>query len=241
MDREALFRKKILGQLTPAEESSLSALFQGDPDAQEEFQEFQAVMAAVIEGEKAELKEFLNRIEKEERKVIPMRWMSVAAGLVLLIGLSYIFWPKPNTSDLYGTYFDTYPNVYLPITRNQIGEDSLLSVAFFQYESGQFEKSSQSFLLYTESTDAKDEVNFYHAMSLMQIGSLAQAKDILDSIDNPDFDYADEVSWYRSLILLKNEQEEEAISALIELKNRGSSFKKEEIEALLEKLVANRN
>ncbi|MEM8900322.1 MAG: hypothetical protein AAGC85_19560, partial [Bacteroidota bacterium] len=225
MDREALFRKKILGQLTPAEESSLSAIFQEDPDAQLEFQEFQAVMAAVIEGEKAELKEFLNSIEKEDRKVIPMRWMSIAAGLVLLIGLSYIFWPKPNTSDLYGTYFDTYPNVYMPITRNQIGEDSLLSVAFFQYESGQFEKASQSFSLYSESDDTKDEVRFYQAMSLMQIDSLSQAGYILASITSPDFDYVDEVSWYKALLLLKNGQEEEAISALTELKNRGSSFK----------------
>ena len=236
MDREALFRKKILGQLTPAEESSLSALFQEDPAAKEQFQEYQAVMAAVIEGEKAELKEFLTGIEKEERKIIPMWWMSIAAGLVLLIGLSYIFWPKPNTSDLYGTYFDPYPNVYLPITRNQIGEDSLLSVAFFQYESGQFEKASQSFSLYTESADAKDEVRFYQAMSLMQIDSLTKALGILTSINNPDFDYADEVSWYRSLILLKNGQEGKAIAALIELKNRGSSFKKKEVEALLESL-----
>ena len=236
MDREALFRKKILGQLTPAEESSLSAIFQEDPDAQLEFREFQAVMAAVIEGEKAELKEFLTGIEKEERKVIPMRWMSIAAGLVLLIGLSYIFWPKPNTSDLYGTYFDTYPNVHLPITRNQIGKDSLLSVAFFQYESGQFEKASQSFSLYTEAADAKDEVRFYQAMSLMQIDSLSQAESILISIDSPDFDYAEEVSWYRALVLLWNGQNEEAISVLTELKDRKGSFKQEEVEALLKKL-----
>ncbi|MEM7512987.1 MAG: hypothetical protein AAF388_18815, partial [Bacteroidota bacterium] len=238
MDREELFRKKILGQLTPAEESSLSALFQEDPDAQLEFQEFQAVMAAVIEGEKAELKEFLTGIEKEEKKIIPMRWISIAAGLVLLIGFSYIFWPKPNTPDLYGTYFDTYPNVYLPITRNQIGEDSLLSVAFFQYESGQFEKASQSFSLYTESSDAKDEVHFYQAMSLMQVDSLSQAESILTTLNSPDFDYADEVSWYRALLLLKNGQEEEAISALTELKDKKSSFKREEVEALLEKLGA---
>ncbi|MEL6192777.1 MAG: hypothetical protein AAFR66_12035 [Bacteroidota bacterium] len=236
MDREALFRKKILGQLTPAEESSLSAMFQEDPEAKEQFQEYQAVMAAVIEGEKAELKEFLTGIEKEEKRIIPMRWMSLAAGLVLLIGLSYIFWPKPNTSDLYGTYFDTYPNVYMPITRNQIGEDSLLSVAFFQYESGQFEKASQSFSLYTELSDAKDAVRFYQAMSLMQIDSLSQAESILTTINSPDFDYADEVSWYRALLLLKNGQEEEAIAALTELKDIRSAFKREEVEALLEEL-----
>ncbi|MEO0899077.1 MAG: hypothetical protein AAFY71_21880 [Bacteroidota bacterium] len=239
MDRERIFRRKLLGQLTAEEDVELESLLQQDPSAKEEFESYRETMFAVVAGEKEELKEFLHSLDEPAKtRSLTFQWYAIAATLILLLTLSFLFFRPGNASDLYSEYYESYPNVYLPVTRDYAGQDSLLYTAFLQYESKRYTLAAQSFENYLTRVDTASEVSFYHAMSLMQLEEWDKAAGLLDELKNSGGakDFEAEIYWYRSLIDLKRKNPSAAKESLNRLLETGSSFKKGEAKQLLEKL-----
>ena len=230
-----LFRKRMLSLLSEEEEQAFDARLSTDEDFSKEYQEYKELAEVLIVQEGEELKKQLTTLSSAPSKSEPV-WWKAAAVVAVLIGVFAVYQWAPE-EDPFQNYFDPYPNVIAPTTRGQDSPDSILQKAFSKYDSADYQGAS---VLFEEvlKQDPSDSVQFYWAMSLLNAEQNQEAQLVLKELveEFPQNDFKAETLWYYGLVLLKNEETEEAKDAFRRVLDYPGTFKKKEAQELLAQL-----
>lgn len=233
MDKYNYIEKYFEGTLTNKEEIDFNKLLEEDHELASAFTYEKNVKQAITLNERAALKRQLQSYETPKK---PQRqWMYVAASVVALLGLfSWALFFNNSCDSLYDEYYQTYPNTVSPTVR---GENNLgiKSEAFYAYDSGDYQKSSQLFAkIY--SSDGDDYALFYRGLSLMELQKFDEALVVLNQYDyTKNNAFAPFFRWYAALAYLKLGQKEEAIKSL-EILTKTDNPQKEAAVRLLSEL-----
>lgn len=210
MDKEQLLERYFENQLSQEENVLFQNYLDTDVSFAEDFAFQNNVKQAITLNERAELKQQLQSFEKPKAKSFKI-WYA-AASVVLLCGLGYYFTQNTATS-VYDDFYQTYPNVVAPTVRGENAAD-IKSEAFYEYDSGNYEKSLTLFSKIYE-TDKDDYALFYKALSQMELQKTTEAIATFKQFDlGKNNAFTPFVKWYLALAYLKENQEEKAIPLL---------------------------
>ena len=136
------------------------------------------------------------------------RFLSIAASILLLVAVFFVFKQQPSNSDLFAQYFEPYPNVVAPLQKSGDSDLTTYERAFQLYESGAYEEATRAL----DGLDQDDmAVQFYHAVSLLALDKPAEALAELMRLAEVDGNaYEKPSEWFSSLALLKVGQENDA-------------------------------
>jgi hypothetical protein len=132
----------------------------------------------------------------------------IAAAVLLICSIGLYVWSlkqnEVNPTDLYLAYFEPYPNVALPVTRDeaQLNEHSL---AYSYYEQAEYAKAYELFenLLQDSSID-DPEIFFYKGISAMQLNLNDEAIALFNKYQGEATAKLErQAKWYEALTRLK--------------------------------------
>lgn len=236
MENEALITKYFEQQLSEEEKVLFATLLQEDAAFAKEVAYQQNVKKAIVLNEREALKHTLQSFESEKKsnKIPTLYWFSAAVVVLFFGGLTWFQLKSSSPEQLYQEYYQSYPNVLAPTVRGD-SERNLKSDAFYEYDSGNYEKSLELFSkIYKE--EAVDYALFYQAMSLMELKQYADAIALFDQFKTADNNaFSPFVKWYKALSYLKLNEKEKAVQLLKELskeENPQQSKAKELLDAL---------
>lgn len=233
---EDLIRKYFNGELSDSERVEVELRQLEDTEFALLMTDFQSTRDGIRLARKQELKERLREIEST-RKSKRRKLIAIAASIAIVLGVGGVLvWNqgKVSSNELYAEYYEPYPNVYAPITRDG-DPTSDLEKAFALYEQGEYSKALKGFNQELEVNDDQD-VLFYKAIALIQLEKTKEAEGILASIQLEKSSYSPQILWYESLLFIKNEQYEKAKSKLKELDGMNSGYKTQKVRDLIDEL-----
>lgn len=133
-------------------------------------------------------------------------WLAAVAGILLLaVTMVVLREGLIPAEELYDMYYRTYPNVVAPSVRGLAPEDDA-GRAFLAYDNGDFEQAAMYF---SQTGMEETELQFYFAMSLMELHRFKEAEGVLarlrthTSVSYADQDLLVAVNWYLALAKLK--------------------------------------
>lgn len=150
-------------------------------------------------------------------------WLSGIAASLVLLG-TIIFWPsEPSNTDLFDTYYSSYPNVL-----SVRGEDS--TDGFQSYTAGDFEQAISQF---KNAGLSNDTINFYLGLSYIETSQHEHARKTLQHIDTTSM-FHQQKTWYLGLLLIHEGDHEEAKQTLNQIPK--GEFNYELAQELVKKL-----
>ncbi|WP_396153226.1 tol-pal system YbgF family protein [Flavobacterium sp.] len=234
MENEALLNKYFEQQLSEEEKVLFESLLQNDSEFAKEVAYQKNVKKAITLNERKALKQTLQSFEnnKKENKNNSQFWYIAGVFLLFFGGLAWFQFMKDSPEQLYQEYYQSYPNVVAPTVRGD-NERNLKSDAFYEYDSGNYQKSLELFSkIYAD--EEVDYALFYQAMSLMELNRYDEAIATFDQFKTSDNNaFSPFVKWYKALSYLKINEKEKAIQLLKEL-----SEKENPQQQMAKKLVA---
>lgn len=208
-----IIEKYIRGALTDSEQEQFDTWNKSDENFRKEVK-FQQDLA-VIAKEDMRLK-IKNQLEKQEKKLANKgkrtvrRVLLVVLGILLLAAAFFGYQREKKMKSpegIYAKHYETYPNVYFPVTR---GKTDLMTMAFMAYEGRDFVEAAKQ-IDEKLKTSSANELKFYQAISYAEIGNFPLAIKNLEDIKRFQSDYTDEAYWYLGLFYLKMQNTPSAI------------------------------
>jgi len=242
MEQDRLIEKYVLGTLTNEEKQQFDTLLKTDATFKEEV-EFSTKMKNVARHDKlTAFKSLIEDFEVEEKNTTPTlkprklwntKWL-VAASAAVIFGLSYVFWPQQNTTDLFEENFTPYRNVTYSIVRGDNSPKDAKSKAFSAYELGEYETAASQFSdLYGK--DRESYYLFYQANALLQLNRAQEAIPLLKKHLKSGDSLSTKTNWFLAMAYLQLEDKKSAIDAL-NIAAKNIDFKQKEARELLRKL-----
>ncbi len=233
MENEALIYKYFEQQLSEEEKVLFASLLQNDAAFAKEVEYQKNVKKAITLNEREAIKQKLKSYEAKP-KFRTAYWLSAAVVILFLGGLTWFQLQPSSPEKLFQEYYQSYPNVVAPTVRGD-SERNLKSDAFYEYDSGNYEKSLALFSkIYTD--EGVDYALFYKAMSLLELKRYSEAIASFDEFKTTDNNaFSPFVKWYKALSYLKLNEKEKAVELLKELsekENPQQSKAKELLDAL---------
>jgi hypothetical protein len=212
MEKETLINHYFEKLLSVEEQKQFDLLMESDVDFAKEVAFQKSLKKAITLNERAELKRKLTSFEPKKAKVKSFKIWYAAASLFLIAGLGFYFSQNSNTA-IYEEFYQSYPNVVAPTVRGEQKED-IKSEAFYEYDSGNYEKSLALFSAIYES-EKDDYALFYKALSQMELQKTNDAINTFKQFDlNKNNAFTPFVKWYLALAYLKDNQKENAMQLL---------------------------
>jgi len=212
MEKETLINHYFEKLLSAEEQKQFDLLMQSDVDFAKEVAFQKSLKKAITLNERAELKRKLTSFEPKKAKVKSFKIWYAAASLFLIAGLGFYFSQNSNKA-IYEEFYQSYPNVVAPTVRGEQKED-IKSEAFYEYDSGNYEKSLALFSAIYES-EKDDYALFYKALSQMELQKTNDAINTFNQFDlNKNNAFTPFVKWYLALAYLKDNQTEKAMPLL---------------------------
>jgi hypothetical protein len=212
MEKETLINHYFEKLLSAEEQKQFDLLMQSDVDFAKEVAFQKSLKKAITLNERAELKRKFTSFEPKKAKVKSFKIWYAAASLFLIAGLGFYF-SKNSNAAIYEEFYQSYPNVVAPTVRGEQKED-IKSEAFYEYDSGNYEKSLALFSAIYES-EKDDYALFYKALSQMELQKTNDAINTFNQFDlNKNNAFTPFVKWYLALAYLKDNQKEKAMPLL---------------------------
>lgn len=237
MNKETVIERYFEGDLNEVELNTFKQWLNEDAALKEEFEFQKQVKAAIVLEKRAEAKKVFAHFEADfqqrNKKVKFRRLLAVAAVMLMMISLTFLFNTNNNEQDLYGTFFQSFPNIEKPTVRGKTRDD-LISKAFQAYDA---EDYNTSVTLFSEvfQSDPSDFVILYLGVSHMELGELYKAIPVFESYqDNRTTLYGGYISWYVSLSYVKTEQTDKAKVILQKLADSTHPMQQKSKELLLQ-------
>lgn len=197
--------------LSPEEIDKVEKLKSLDSNFLQEFELFEkahkAIKLSTVIDLKSEIRGIHEKMDspKKINKVIKLRWISIAATILLIIASSFYIQQFSN-ENLYNEAYEPVDD-YVTNMDNDLSE---MEKAMDLFNKQQFDDASQLFnKIYT--TTGKQVALFYEGHSLYQSGKLDAAIKALSKVSN---NYQAEAQWYASLIYLKKGNTTKALEIL---------------------------
>lgn len=235
MDKEELLAQYFSKKLSLEAQKEFDHLMASDAEFAKEVAFQKNLKAAIGKEEHDVVKQQLQGFEAEENTTFNFRNWSVAATVVVLLGLSSIWYFNSaiDTEKLYAENFEPYRNVVQPIVRGESKTD-LKTKAFTAYETKHYTEALVYFNeLLKENPD--ETIAFYKANVLLKLNKTEEAITIFKTnLKTPD-SLDDKNNWYLALSHLRLNNMEDAKAILKDL-NASSSFKNKNVKQLLKQL-----
>ncbi|WP_074409693.1 tetratricopeptide repeat protein [Aquimarina megaterium] len=237
MKPQDLISKHIQGTLTIEEQQEFDTLLSVDQNFRDEVLFHTNLKKVVEHKDDDDFRHLLSDLEYNVKKKNKLKWWSIAASILVLLGTIY-FWDtkKPvSNEELFATYFEPYRNILQPVVRGNDHKNKI-SVAFNAYENGNFKKALDAFNTVLE-TEENDTLQFYKANALLKLNEAEKAIVILEERDKIENSFSEKNHWYLTMAYLKVGQLNKAKEQLeLLIKIPDSEYKKEEAKELLKKL-----
>jgi hypothetical protein len=178
----------------------------------------------------AEAEEEINNSNGQKAWFLSIKWWLFLVILLIALTLSFYFLQSRHSSpQLYASYYQTPANTHYPVLRGE-SDQSATSLAFLAYEQENYRKAEE--LL--SSLTPTDKINFYHAISLGELGKFKNAINLLDSINSNDELLQEDVWWYKGLYQLAISDKTGAINSFNNMKPSTNPRRKKLVDTLLE-------
>ncbi len=200
------------GKLSPEEENALEQRMRNDGPYREWVNETLMLIKGVKQYGRAAFMTELKQWEKKAGKpaylipVIPRIYYYAAAVALLLVAsvFTYRLFNKTQTSQqLYATYFKPYPNVVMPMTREE-NRANPFADAFRLYEAGKYRDALAQFGQIADRSE-DENILFYSAMSFLALGEADSAIVILEPLKGTNSHFRQQIYWYLALCYLKKD------------------------------------
>lgn len=161
----------------------------------------------------------------------------VAATVLLICSIGFYMWSlkqnEANPTDLYMAYFEPYPNVVLPVTRDEVRLDER-ALAYSYYEQADYAKAYELFGSLSEDVHRDDpEILFYKGISALQLDLNGEAIRLLNTYQSDGTAKLErQAKWYEALAHLKQGDKKEARKLLQYLAGH-QGYKQQEATSLL--------
>lgn len=233
------------GELSSQEQIEFDKRLKSDPDFQSEFQEMKLIKEAIKAEARKDTLQFLKATEtsiktKEITKThtTMKKYISVAAGLLLVVSLTYLSLfngtGEIDGAKVFDQYYQTYPNIAMGAERGtSIDLTNLRPQAYYAYDMGNFSQAESTFEKLVESEKTASNY-FYLGLSNIETGNLESAKNNLNTVINNYDEYKEQAQWFLALTLMKSGVSEEALSNFMDLGLNGNSYKEESLRILKE-------
>ncbi|HPA35611.1 MAG TPA: hypothetical protein PLA16_04550 [Chitinophagales bacterium] len=232
-NKDLLIEKFLEHTLSAEEQLEFDRLLQSDTAFQQEFEFQKKLKASIIIETREKQKEQLRALEREI--ATPSRFKYAAAAAIILVVFAALIFAliRPDTDDLYASYYEPFPNLEKPTTRDKTATD-LPAKAFYAYDTENYATAAALFdQIYTQQ--AADYAILYEGLSYMELGKFRQAIQTFELFDfEKQNNYTHTISWYLALCYLKNQQTERAKFLLEEVSHSDSQFKASSTELLEE-------
>ena len=173
--------------------------------------------------------------EKKKSTQRPLvTWLALAASLLSVMLLGYLFLPGTSPEDMYAAYYEPYPNLINPAQRSaEIREETVLEQAMRAYDSQQYMQALALF----EQGDAVSNpgYTFYYGVSYLGGNQPERAIPLLERVaDQPDSLFYHPAKWYLALAHLKTKNTTAALPYLKQLSAAEGDYVREAQELLEE-------
>lgn len=191
------------------------------------------VQEGLASGFRKELREKVAGFEKKEatvRKINPA-YISIAASLFIVASLVLYFTREEQS--LFDQYYELYPNYEVTVVRGEEAPSSR-ERAYLAYDMGDFATAITEFNK-LDSLASPDY--FFRGICHIQLQNYEEAlSDLSQEVLKGDQDYADASIWYRALVNLKLNRNENAFDLLEKLSD--SSQYAQKVTILKKELIA---
>ncbi|MFK7925891.1 MAG: tol-pal system YbgF family protein [Bacteroidia bacterium] len=201
------------------------------------------LMLALKQKGREELKQELAGLtelhQKAEGTIRSMRFIWVAVAAAAAICLIWLILPvqqSASPTELYASYYERFPNVANPLTRDSGSQTSLKDRAYAKYEQGGYQQAIMLFdsLMLQEPSLTHQ---FYQGISAMEQNDWQLARTALEPVRTSDTSrFAKAAQWYIALIALQTDQIEQSKGLLSAIKADSSHPFTKEATAILEGL-----
>lgn len=206
----------VQGKMSPEEaQAFLSEL---TSEEQQELAFELGVKEGIGDKLRSDLREQVGQFEISARNKTESRFrpLSIAASILLLIGLSY--WYFLSSSSLYEEYYSVYPNYEVTALRNN-DDLTIREQAYLAYDDGRYHAAIDLFdQLIVENNDLP--AHFFKGLGHLELGQMKEGQQhFLEVINAGHPDYEDAAIWYLALTYIKKDQYPEAKAWLQRLEN----------------------
>lgn len=214
------------GRLKKAEKEAFEKEIAGDPALKEAVQLEEDLQKYLPGGAELDFRQNLEKVNKNWKsqakgRTISMRWISIAAGFLLIFG--FLFWktlfaPGPlNNEEIFAAHFEPYQMVLNTRSGTTLEGDNqlLLNEALEAYADKNFSKAATSFENLALADIDNELYQLYSSLSHLAAGHADTAIEMLEVLQsNSSPSLREQIQWYLGLAYLKNDQKEDAIRTL---------------------------
>jgi len=232
-EKYELYERKINGELSVAEEETLSMLIEKDESIAEEFKVYKEWSAYLesnldIEMKETDLKSNLKKIgdsyfkeekyKKKKNKVIKLPfWLYTTAASVAIVFGVYIFTSgEPTYND-----FVVIPEMTITERGGVHSTISDLEVAF---NSGNYEKAEKYLLELLSADNSNSEYNFYYGITLLEQNKYSEATFIFEKLMKGNSGYKNKAIWFEALNQLKQKNVIQCKKLLIKIPKEAEDY-----------------
>lgn len=207
-------------------------------------------LSVVIKGvEYSARNELMNKLKKTEKglpeiqikpKTVTLKkvkyTLAIAATVALLLGSVYTVLISRHSdakNDYLTNYYSPYPNIIHPVQRDEDTGMTEEELAYFYYESEQYDLALEKFLELKEDTSVNlENTLFYLANIHMALGNYEQAIENFTNLLNDSLVFANQTRWYLSLCYLEEGNVDSAKRQLEQIMETDNSYNERAMELL---------
>ena len=233
---EKLIEDFIQGKLTDEQHFEFEKQLKNDPQLAAEVAFQAGVKEGIQETERSKTLEFLKEVEKETPQQVKRNftYWAAAASIVLVASVYFIIQSMLfNSEELYNEYYYSPKSFVNDQQRGESAGGNAHALAFELYDKQRYKEAIDQFELLLHNVK-NDELEFYSAISYLNMDREEEAINLLDQITE-DSKYYDDGIWYSALASLKLKKREQASKKLKQLLEIESEYQ-EEAARLLEDL-----
>jgi TolA-binding protein len=207
-----LFDRYLNNEMTLSEVKFFENKLLNSAELKSEFEFFKNLEQGIRQEEIIDFKQKLQ--EWDSTKLIPLnrtkknhlRWIGVAATLVVLIGIaSIITFQTPQNEKLVASYFEPYDNV-LTVR----GEKEDLDDALLKYEQKEYAQAIRQFEKYKKNREAL----FYLGESYLAVKAYDKAISAFTEVIKSNSIFSEIATFHLALAQIGNDEQENALSTL---------------------------
>lgn len=186
---------------------------------------------------KAQLQQEEQRLatqDTEVKKRFPLQYfIGIAAAVALILVSVFILrTPSVNTDELFAAYYQPYPNIESPLSR----DDNVEENAYTYYERGLYEKALNLFSQHISENPADPAPFFYSGICHLELGEAEKAAHLFQLVRAMEKNnYSKAAIWYEALASLKSDNKTRAVEILTGLSGGDDTYAKRSAE-LMDKL-----
>ncbi|TAJ12177.1 tetratricopeptide repeat protein [Marinilabiliaceae bacterium JC017] len=227
MDYKAQIISFLMGELPDQEMLAFQQAFESDVQLQEEVKLHQEILFTIKQGEDDDVLSFRKQLGEigddfiegttKSRKLPVFAW-AAAATIIAFLGIGGVLGLFPggdfNSDQIFSQYYEPY-SVGIVVRGEDNSQVSELDEAIRLYMEGNIDTALSAFT--TIKIENPEVAGFYLGLCYMENGHFQEAIDEFQSVSNDAIFYSDHISWYWSLALVKQGDEQGALPILKEL------------------------